>query len=159
MSFCCTFTVLYLVSYEICILYLNLNTIFYFFLLWLHYVLLYCLCIFSFVNCSGRTCICIAWYFHNSFSCVCQCESLYLYGVMLLLVDRLFPGGVRERLIVSHHRHAGLAHRPTGDTNVDDVCRLLRSTGLRTNAKRPMGYPEEYFRWYISMLLAIISSF
>ena len=35
------------------------------------------------------------------------------------------------------------------DTNVDDVCKLLRSTGFSrtsTMAKRPPKYPEDYFR-------------
>ena len=36
-----------------------------------------------------------------------MCESLYLYGVMLLLTDRLIPGPVRERLIVAHFRAKG----------------------------------------------------
>ena len=36
-----------------------------------------------------------------------MCESLYLYGVMLLLIDRLIPGPVRERLIVAHFRARG----------------------------------------------------
>uniref|UniRef100_A0A6A7FVW9 Strumpellin n=1 Tax=Hirondellea gigas TaxID=1518452 RepID=A0A6A7FVW9_9CRUS len=76
-----------------------------------------------------------------------MCESLYLYGVMLLLLDRLYPGPTRERLIVAYHRHAGMADRPAaGDTNVDDVCQLLRSTGPKTAAKRPQGYPEDYFK-------------
>ena len=33
------------------------------------------------------------------------------------------------------------------DSNVDDILKLLRSTGYSTNpnAKRPPKYPEEYF--------------
>ena len=34
-----------------------------------------------------------------------QIESLYLYGVMLLVVDMLFDGIVRERILVSYHRY------------------------------------------------------
>nr|XP_045581537.1 WASH complex subunit 5-like [Procambarus clarkii]XP_045581547.1 WASH complex subunit 5-like [Procambarus clarkii]XP_045581556.1 WASH complex subunit 5-like [Procambarus clarkii] len=74
-----------------------------------------------------------------------MCEALYLYGVMLLVVDTLFPGLVRERIIVAHHRHTG---RKASDTNVDDVCKLLRSTGFSVlpGSKRPLNYPEDYFR-------------
>ncbi|XP_042234662.1 WASH complex subunit 5-like isoform X2 [Homarus americanus] len=74
-----------------------------------------------------------------------MCEALYLYGVMLLVVDTLFPGIVRERIIVTHHRHAG---QKASDTNIDDVCKLLRSTGFfaTPGSKRPVNYPEDYFR-------------
>lgn len=34
-----------------------------------------------------------------------QCESLYLYGVMLLVIDMKFEGDVRERMLVSYHRY------------------------------------------------------
>lgn len=85
----------------------------------------------------------IPWWFVQYIILLLQCEALYLYGVMLLLLDSLYPGPVRERLLVAHHRHAGQAAR---DTNVDDVCRLLRSTGLKPSAKRPPGYPEDYFK-------------
>lgn len=34
-----------------------------------------------------------------------QAESLYLYGVMLLLVDLRFEGTVRERMLVSYYRY------------------------------------------------------
>ena len=35
-----------------------------------------------------------------------------------------------------------------GDSNIDDVCKLLRSTGFsnQSGAKRPVGYPESYFK-------------
>ena len=36
---------------------------------------------------------------------ILQCESLYLYGVMLLVVDMKFEGEVRERMLVSYHRY------------------------------------------------------
>ncbi|KAK7066277.1 hypothetical protein SK128_025439 [Halocaridina rubra] len=75
-----------------------------------------------------------------------MCEALYLYGVMLLVVDTVFPGLVRERIIVAHHRHAG--QKASNDTSVDDVCKLLRSTGYSTlhGSRRPQNYPEEYFK-------------
>ena len=39
------------------------------------------------------------------FSFVAQCESLYLYGIMLLVIDMKFEGDVRERMLVSYHRY------------------------------------------------------
>lgn len=40
------------------------------------------------------------------------------------------------------------AARADVDSNLDDVCKLLRSTGFSTaaTAKRPAKYPEDYFR-------------
>jgi WASH complex subunit strumpellin len=34
-----------------------------------------------------------------------MCEALYLYGVMLLLMDLRIPGFVRERMLVSYYRY------------------------------------------------------
>jgi hypothetical protein len=34
-----------------------------------------------------------------------MCESLFLYGMMLLVVDMKIPGVIRERLLVSFHRY------------------------------------------------------
>lgn len=63
---------------------------------------------------------------------------------MLLLIENLFPGIVRERLIVGFHRHVGV--RAVQDTHIDDVCKLLRSTGFSpgSGSKRPPNYPENY---------------
>lgn len=74
------------------------------------------------------------------------CESLYLYGVMLLILDIHIPGIVRERLMVSYYRYS--AHKAHGDSNIDEVCKLVRSTGFinSVGAKRPANYPEEYFK-------------
>lgn len=65
---------------------------------------------------------------------------------MLLKIEVLFPGVVRERLIVAFHRHFGM--RASRDTNIDDVCKLLRSTGYSpiSGSKRPANYPENYFK-------------
>lgn len=75
-----------------------------------------------------------------------MCESLYLYGIMLLVIDMKFEGDVRERMLVSYHRYC--AARADVDSNLDDVCKLLRSTGYSNvpGAKRPLKYPEDYFR-------------
>lgn len=71
------------------------------------------------------------------------CEALYLCGVMLLVVDQKIEGSVRERMLVSYYRYS--AQRTTSDSNVDDVCNLLRSTGY-VMGRRPLNYPEEYFK-------------
>ncbi|GAM16870.1 hypothetical protein SAMD00019534_000450, partial [Acytostelium subglobosum LB1] len=69
-------------------------------------------------------------------------ESIYLYGVMLILMDNLIEGPVRERMLVSYMRNKGPVDLPF----IDDVCKLCKSTGyLPGMAKRPNNYPEEYF--------------
>ena len=73
-----------------------------------------------------------------------MCESVYLYGVMLLLVDYHFEGCIRERLLVSYYRYNA---QHSSSTRVDDICMLLRSTGFsKISNKRPTNYPEEYFK-------------
>ncbi|XP_071441255.1 WASH complex subunit 5 isoform X2 [Hetaerina americana] len=92
------------------------------------------------------------------------CEALYLYGVMLLVVDgHVFGNGaVRERLVVSHLRYS--TRRSSADSNADDVCKLLRSTGLISGSKRPLNYPEDYFKripvneTFIEMILGRLRS-
>jgi len=75
------------------------------------------------------------------------CEALFLYGVMLLVVDMKIDGVVRERLLVSYYRYSGAAKEAGSDSNIDDVCKLLRSTGMvyGTGLKRPSNYPENFF--------------
>lgn len=73
-----------------------------------------------------------------------MCEAVYLYGVMLLLVDYHFEGRIRERLLVSYYRYNA---QQSSSTRVDDICMLLRSTGFsKASGKRPVNYPEDYFR-------------
>ncbi|XP_076661736.1 WASH complex subunit strump [Halictus rubicundus] len=73
-----------------------------------------------------------------------MCEAIYLYGVMLLLVDYHFEGCIRERLLVSYYRYNA---QRSSSTSVDDICMLLRSTGFSKNSnKKPTNYPEEYFK-------------
>ncbi|KAF6213806.1 hypothetical protein GE061_011528 [Apolygus lucorum] len=71
-----------------------------------------------------------------------MCESAYLYGVMLLVLELYHPGTLRERLIVAYSRY-----NITVGT-LDHVCQLVRSTGFMNtaNAKRPPNYPTEYFK-------------
>nr|CAD7394522.1 unnamed protein product [Timema cristinae] len=73
------------------------------------------------------------------------CEALYLYGVMLLVVDLHIEGIIRERMLVSYYRYS--AQQSNAESNIDDVCKLLRSTGFTASAsKRVPNYPEDYFK-------------
>ncbi len=36
-----------------------------------------------------------------------MCEAVYLYGVILMLLDARIEGEVRERMLVSHLRYRG----------------------------------------------------
>ncbi|ALC43183.1 CG12272 [Drosophila busckii] len=87
------------------------------------------------------------------------CESLYLFGVILLILDFHIPGDVRERLLVAYYRYSGGDSTPGSDeSNIHEVCLLLRSTGFvqpaRARAMQAAGqaapatvqrYPEAYF--------------
>ncbi|KAI2805344.1 hypothetical protein RDWZM_008639 [Blomia tropicalis] len=72
------------------------------------------------------------------------CEALYLMGVILFTMDQNIEGIVRERMLVAYYRYS--AHRTTSDSNIDDVCNLVRSTGFVRNGKRPTNYPEDFFK-------------
>lgn len=69
-------------------------------------------------------------------------EALYLYGVMLILLDELIIGPVRERLLVSFYRYKGQTEYPL----FDSVCELVKSTGYLPKIKKPERYPEELFK-------------
>uniref|UniRef100_A0A8C5FNL7 WASH complex subunit 5 n=1 Tax=Gadus morhua TaxID=8049 RepID=A0A8C5FNL7_GADMO len=92
------------------------------------------------------------------------CEALYLYGVMLTVIDQKIEGEVRERMLVSYYRYS--AARSSADSNLDDICKLLRSTGYSSQpgAKRPPGYPESYFQrvpvsqTFVSMVIGRLRS-
>lgn len=73
-----------------------------------------------------------------------QSEALYLYGVMLLITDLKIEGPLRERMLVAFHRYSTQVNV---DSNIDDVCKLLRSTGFTRQPviKRPAKYPEDFF--------------
>ncbi|VEN49154.1 unnamed protein product [Callosobruchus maculatus] len=72
-----------------------------------------------------------------------MCEALYLYGLMLLMVDVYFDGIIRERLLVSYYRYS--PQRQNTQSCIDEVCKLLRETEYH-NPKRPPTYPEDYFK-------------
>uniref|UniRef100_A0A3Q3BQ39 WASH complex subunit 5 n=1 Tax=Kryptolebias marmoratus TaxID=37003 RepID=A0A3Q3BQ39_KRYMA len=65
---------------------------------------------------------------------------------MLLVIDQKIEGEVRERMLVSYYRYS--AARSSADSNLDDICKLLRSTGYSSQpgAKRPANYPDSYFQ-------------
>lgn len=44
---------------------------------------------------------------------VTQCEALYLYGVMLLVIDQKIEGEIRERMLVSYYRYRYLTQKHT----------------------------------------------
>lgn len=89
---------------------------------------------------------------------------MYLYGVMLMVIDQKIEGEVRERMLVSYYRYS--AARSSVDSNLDDICKLLRSTGYsaQPGAKRPANYPESYFQrvpispTFISMVVGRLRS-
>ncbi|XP_077547549.1 WASH complex subunit strump isoform X4 [Haemaphysalis longicornis] len=91
-----------------------------------------------------------------------MCEALFLCGVILLVVDQKIDGIVRERMLVAYYRYS--AQRSNDESNFDDVCKLLRSTGFSPGCKRPANYPEDYFRRvtlpeaYVSMVLGRLRS-
>ena len=62
---------------------------------------------------------------------------------MLLVVDMKFEGSVRERLLIGYVRYS--AQKSYMESNIDDVCKLLRSTGFNPTKAKPANYPESYF--------------
>ena len=68
-------------------------------------------------------------------------ETVYLYGLMLLLLDSRIEGPVRERMLISYYRYKGSVQHHS------EVCSLCRSTGYvpSTGGKRPPRYPEDFF--------------
>lgn len=70
-----------------------------------------------------------------------MCEALYLYGVMLLLMEERVPGMVREKMIVAIIRENGDGNLE----NMDDVSKLCRSTGYIPGLKKPKNHPEAFF--------------
>jgi WASH complex subunit strumpellin len=69
-------------------------------------------------------------------------ESVYLYGVMLLLLDEFIEGQVRERMLISYLRYKGQQEEPL----LDEVCKLCKSTGYQKGQKKPPKYPEDFFQ-------------
>jgi WASH complex subunit strumpellin len=75
-----------------------------------------------------------------------MCECLYLYGMMLLMLERHIPGEVREKMVV-----AVMRHQPESSLDkLDSVCKLIRATGYLGHGspceKKPKDYPEKFFK-------------
>ncbi|KNC47128.1 WASH complex subunit strumpellin [Thecamonas trahens ATCC 50062] len=68
-------------------------------------------------------------------------EAVYLYGVMLLLLDMRIPGLIRERMLISFYRY----QKASDIANIDEVCKLCASTGFTPGNKKPKDYPESLF--------------
>lgn len=71
---------------------------------------------------------------------------------MLLVLDMHIPSIVRERILVSYHRYS--VEKTHGNSNIDDICILLRSTGFSNapDAKKVPNYPDEYFRYLLGKI-------
>ena len=54
-------------------------------------------------------------------------EAFYLFGVMLLLMDRVIEGNVRERIVVFYYRTKGGENAP----RINEVRRLCTDRGFR----------------------------
>ena len=73
------------------------------------------------------------------------CESLFLYGVMLLNLDIHIEGPIREKLLVAYFRYSG--QQNSSESKFEDIVQLLRSTGYSPNQiKRIPKYPESFFK-------------
>ena len=79
------------------------------------------------------------------------CEIVFNVGVQLLLVDRLIPGPIREKILVSYYRYKG----QTTIANFQQMADLFKSTGYLPSPKhpnepkeetRPSRYPVDYFK-------------
>ena len=78
------------------------------------------------------------------------CESIFSVGIMLLLVDKLIPGPIREKLIISYYRYNG----KSTISHFNEIFKLFERTGYIspgpiTEEKeecRPKKYPVDYFK-------------
>lgn len=71
-------------------------------------------------------------------------EALYLFGVMLILMDELIEGTIRERLLISFFRYKDQSETPL----IEFVCQLCSRTGYVSGQKMPAKYPVAYFKRY-----------
>jgi WASH complex subunit strumpellin len=76
------------------------------------------------------------------------CESVFLYGIMLLLTDRLIQGEIREKIIVSYYRYKG----QSTIRNFNVLVKMFSKTGYvyvneknEFYEKKPKKYPVEFF--------------
>lgn len=91
---------------------------------------------------------CMESIFLDEEGCQLMCESLYLYGVMLLVTELFVPGTTREKLLVSYYRYS-----LNKSQHFDEVCQLFNSS------KKGNGYPDHVFsripinKNFVSMVL------
>mmetsp|Transcript_12766 Transcript_12766/g.36085 ORF Transcript_12766/g.36085 Transcript_12766/m.36085 type:complete len:1178 (-) Transcript_12766:150-3683(-) len=62
-------------------------------------------------------------------------ESIFLLGVMLILLDVRIAGPTRERMLISYLRYKGPHNAP----HIDEVCDLLRSTPYNPSVRGSKG--------------------
>jgi len=80
-------------------------------------------------------------------SCALLAEGLAQYGVMLLILDIIIPGPVREGIIVSYYRYRG----KSAIQNMNDIIKICANTTVATGKgipAKPPEYPVEYFARY-----------
>lgn len=68
-------------------------------------------------------------------------EALYLFGVMLTLMDELIEGSVRERLLISFYRYKDQSETPL----IERVCQLCSRTGYVPGQKKTRKIPRQIF--------------
>lgn len=70
-------------------------------------------------------------------------EAIYLYGVMLLLLEEKIPGAIREKIMIAVYRYNGDGSL----VNIDEVCKLCRSTGYvpGPEGRKPKNHPAAFF--------------
>ncbi|KAL4459953.1 hypothetical protein ABPG74_003479 [Tetrahymena malaccensis] len=75
-------------------------------------------------------------------------EAFYLFGCMLLLMERLIIGPVRERIVIAFYRYSG---GQSAQENINYVIKLTANTGFlpaqhnNGEEKRPLEYPDFLF--------------
>mmetsp|Transcript_27925 Transcript_27925/g.57947 ORF Transcript_27925/g.57947 Transcript_27925/m.57947 type:complete len:1294 (-) Transcript_27925:92-3973(-) len=55
------------------------------------------------------------------------CEAVWLYGAILILMERLLPGPIRERLIIAYYR---FCNRNNDISQIDLLTKLCKSTNI-----------------------------
>ena len=59
-------------------------------------------------------------------SCGLLAEGFYQYGIMLILMDNLIPGYIREAIIVSYYRY----HGRSAIANMSDIIKICGTTDI-----------------------------
>jgi WASH complex subunit strumpellin len=69
-------------------------------------------------------------------------EVIYLYGIILLLLEEKIPGYIRERILIGLYRLNG----EVGLEHFENVCKLCRNSGYipGVDGKKPKNHPEGF---------------